>query len=460
MTLDLNPDLFRQYDIRGRVGEDLTDEVVSILARAIGSYLCHQNAKRISLAGDNRHSSDGFRAILKEELSKSGLDVVDFGTIPTPVFYYTLFESGVEGGVMITGSHNLPDFNGFKIASNQTTIFGDEIQKIRHLAEKGRFTVGRGKVETGDAKESYMDRVAGDVRIGDEIKVALDCGNGTAGIIVPDLFGRFGFESECLFCEPDGSFPNHHPDPTVPEYLKALIEKVTTGGYDAGIAFDGDADRIGVIDENGEIIWGDRLLIILARDIIARSPGAKVIFGVKCSQSLVEAVEQAGGVPIMWKTGHSLIKSKMKSEGALLAGEMSGHIFFNDRYYGYDDAIYAALRLLEILSKHDGNLSSLLADIPRYYATPEIRVDCPDREKSRIVDDLKSRLQSSHRVIDIDGVRIIFDDGWGLVRASNMQPVLVLRFEARSEERLQEISREVLGALEEVGGKHVCLPEA
>ncbi len=460
MTSDLNPDIFRQYDIRGRVAEDLTDEAVSILARAIGSYLCHQGSKRISLASDNRHSSDGFRAILKEELGKSGLDVVDFGMVPTPVFYYTLFEFGVDGGVMITGSHNPPDFNGFKIASHQTTIFGDEIQKIRHLAEKGRFTVGKGKFETADAKGPYMDRVAGDIRIGDDIRVALDCGNGTAGVIVPDLFGRFGFESEYLFCEPDGSFPNHHPDPTVPEYLEALIEKVTTGAYDAGIAFDGDADRIGVIDENGEIIWGDKLLIILARDIIARNPGAKVIFEVKCSQALVEAIEQAGGIPIMWKTGHSLIKSKMKSEGALLAGEMSGHIFFNDRYYGYDDAIYAALRLLEILSKHDGGLSSLLADIPEYYATPEIRVDCPDREKFRIVDDLKSRLESSHRVIDIDGVRIVFDDGWGLVRASNTQPVLVLRFEAKSEQRLEEISREVLGALQDVGGKHVCLPEA
>ena len=457
--MDLNPDIFRQYDIRGRVGEDLTDESVSILARSIGSYLCHQSAKRISLAGDNRHSSDGFRAIMKEELSKSGLDVIDFGMIPTPVFYYTLFEYNVDGGIMITGSHNPPDFNGFKIACHKATIFGDEIQKIRHLAEKGRFTVGKGAVETNDAKESYMDRVFSDLSIGDEIDVALDCGNGTAGVIVPHLFARFGFKSDYLFCEPDGDFPNHHPDPTVPEHLEALIERVTTKGYDAGIAFDGDADRIGVIDENGEIIWGDKLLIILARDIIARAPGAKVIFEVKCSQALVEAVERAGGVPIMWKTGHSLIKSKMKSEGAMLAGEMSGHIFFNDRYYGYDDAIYAALRLLEVLSKHKGSLSSLLADIPRYYATPEIRVDCPDREKFRIVEDLKSRLQSGHRIIDIDGVRIVFDDGWGLVRASNTQPVLVLRFEARSEERLREIRREVMDTLQAVGGKHVCLPE-
>jgi phosphomannomutase/phosphoglucomutase len=460
VTVDLNPDIFRQYDIRGRVGQDLTDEAVSILARAIGSYLCQQGAKRISLACDNRHSSDGFRTILSEELGKSGLDVVDFGMVPTPVFYYTLFEFGVEGGVMITGSHNPPDFNGFKIARRRATIFGEEIQKIRHIAEKGRFTVGKGKVRSDDAKASYIERVSGDIRIGDDIKVVLDCGNGTAGVIVPDLFGKFGFETEYLFCEPDGSFPNHHPDPTVPENLRSLVARVTSGGYDAGIAFDGDADRIGVIDENGEIIWGDRLLIILARDIIAGSPGAKVIFEVKCSQALFEAVEQAGGIPIMWKTGHSLIKSKMKAEGALLAGEMSGHIFFRDRYFGYDDAIYAALRLLEILSKHGGSLSSLLADIPEYHATPEIRVDCPDREKFRIVGDLKAHMESVHKVINIDGVRIVFDDGWGLVRASNTQPVLVLRFEAKSERRLAEIKQEVLGALQDVGGKHVCLPEA
>lgn len=459
MTVEINPDIFRQYDIRGRVGVDLTEDAVSILARAIGSYLCHQGASKISLACDNRHSSEGFSAIMKEELSKSGLHVLDFGMIPTPVFYYTLFEYGAEGGVMITGSHNPPDFNGFKIASGKTTIFGDEIQKIRDLADKGRFTVGKGKVEVADARDSYIERLFGDVAIGDGIRVALDCGNGTSGVILPDLLRKYGFHSEYLFCEPDGSFPNHHPDPTVPGNLNALIEKVKGDRLDAGLAFDGDADRIGVIDENGDIVWGDRLLIILARDVISRNPGAKVIFEVKCSQALVEAVRQAGGVPMMWKTGHSLIKDKMKSEGALLAGEMSGHIFFNDRYYGYDDAIYAALRLLEVLSKHEGGFSSLLAGVPEYFTTPEIRVDCPDKEKFRIVDELKSRLEGIHEIIDIDGVRIVYPDGWGLVRASNTQPVLVLRFEATSRERLEEISKEVLGLLQDVGGKHVCLPE-
>jgi phosphomannomutase/phosphoglucomutase len=459
VSADLNPDIFRQYDIRGRVGDDLTDEAVSTLARAIGSYLCHQGAGRVSLASDNRTSSDGFRAIMREELSKSGLDVVDFGMIPTPVFYYTLFEFGVEGGIMITGSHNPPEFNGFKIASGRTTIFGDEIQTIRQLAERGRFTVGKGTIESSDAKPGYMERAIADIEIARDLKVAVDCGNGTTGVIVPDLFSRYDFDCEYLFCEPDGSFPNHHPDPTVPDNLKGLIETVGRCSCDIGVAYDGDGDRIGVVNERGEIVWGDRLLVILARDIIASNPGAKVIFEVKCSQSLVEAVDKAGGVPIMWKTGHSLIKSKMKSEGALLAGEMSGHIFFNDRYYGYDDAIYATLRLLEILSRHGDSLSSLLADVPEYHSTPEIRVECPDKEKFRVVDKLKAYLEPDHQIVDIDGVRVIFEDGWGLVRASNTQPVLVLRFEAETRARLEEIREEVLGALREVGGKNVCLPE-
>jgi phosphomannomutase/phosphoglucomutase len=459
VAVEINPDIFREYDIRGKVGQDLTEETVSILARAMGSYLCHRGASKVSLAYDNRHSSEGFSGILREELSKSGLHVVDFGMVPTPVFYYTLFESDVDGGVMITGSHNPPDFNGFKVADHKATIYGDEIQKIRDLAEKGRFTVGKGEVETADITGSYLDRVCGDVKIADRLRVAIDCGNGTSGVIVPRLFERYGFHSELLFCKPDGDFPNHHPDPTVPKNLDSLIKTVRAERLDAGIAFDGDADRIGVVDERGEIIWGDRLLIILARDIISRNPGATVIFEVKCSQALPEAVRAAGGNPIMWKTGHSLIKAKMASEGALLGGEMSGHIFIKERYYGYDDALYAALRVLEILSRHDGSLSSLLADVPKYFSTPEIRVDCPDTEKFRVVEDLKTHLKADHEIIDIDGVRVVFPDGWGLVRASNTQPVLVLRFEAKSEQRLEEIRKEVLGKLRGVGGKHICLPE-
>jgi phosphomannomutase/phosphoglucomutase len=434
--MDLNQEIFRQYDIRGTVEEDLTDETVSVLGRAMGSYLCEAGATKISVASDNRLSSDGFRAIISEELVKSGLHVVDFGVIPTPVFYYTLFECGVKGGVMITGS-----------------------QKIRQIAEKGRYTVGKGSSQSADAKGQYIDRLFRDVKISRNMRVALDCGNGTAGIIVPDLLSRYNISCEYLYCEPDGTYPNHHPDPTMPQYLEDLIDVVRKGSYEIGIAYDGDADRIGVIDENGGIIWGDRLLIIFARDILARHHLAKVIFEVKCSQALVDAVEKAGGIPIMWKTGHSLIKSKMVSENALLAGEMSGHIFFKDRYYGYDDAIYASLRLLEILSRQDVNLSSLLSDVPRYYATPEIRINCPDKAKFRVIEKLKDHLVPGHKIIDIDGVRVVYEDGWGLARASNTQPVLVLRFEAGTRTRLEEIQQELLKALREVAGGDITLPE-
>lgn len=456
--MDLNPDIFRQYDVRGRVGIDLTDETVSTLGRAMGSYLCQLGATKISVASDNRLSSDKYRAMICDEISKSGIHVLDFGVIPTPVFYYTLFEFGVDGGIMVTGSHNPPDFNGFKIAAGNSTIYGEEIQRIRSIAEKGQYTVGKGSIREADARGPYIERVLGDISIDRNLRVAADCGNGTAGLIVPDLFSAYDMSCKYLYCEPDGRFPNHHPDPTVPAYLEDLIAAVKDETLDVGIAYDGDADRIGVIDETGGIIWGDRLLIILARDIISRNRQARVIFEVKCSQALPEMIEAAGGVPIMWKTGHSLIKSKMIAEGALLAGEMSGHIFFNDRYYGYDDAMYASLRLLEILSRQQGSLSSLLADVPEYFTTPEIRVECPDSMKFKVVEDLKRHLQPQHRIIDIDGIRVVFDDGWGLIRASNTQPVLVLRFEARSKERLMAIKQDLMGALGKVAGRHVGLP--
>lgn len=457
--MDINPDIFRQYDIRGKVDADLTEDSVSVLGRAFGAYLTGAGAKKVSLASDNRLSSDGFRQIIGEELCKSGLNVTDYGVIPTPVFYSTLFMSDAGGGVMITGSHNPPEFNGFKVACGDSTIYGREIQKIREIAENGRFTVGKGGIATGDAKTPYIDHVSKNIRLGRRVKVAVDCGNGTGGVIVPDLFDRLDLDYECLYCEPDGRFPNHHPDPTVPRYLQDLIGAVRDGGHEGGIAYDGDADRIGVIDEKGQVIWGDKLLIIFSRDILTRSPGAKVIFEVKCSQALIEAVEKAGGVPIMWKTGHSLIKSKMKTEGALLAGEMSGHVFFNDRYFGFDDAIYSSLRLLEIISRHRGTLSSLLADVPVYFATPEMRLESSDGEKFGVVEKIVEYFRDRYQVIDIDGARIVFRDGWGLVRASNTQPVLVLRFEASTEARLHAIMAEVTAALSDVMRRPVTLPE-
>jgi len=455
--MGLNPEIFREYDIRGRVDVDLTDETVETVARAAAAYLKEHGAAKVSLASDNRLSSDRFRAIAARAMAASGLDVVDFGVVPSPVFYFTLFEYGTDGGIMITGSHNPPEFNGFKVAMGRSTIYGDEIQRIRQIAEARKFAAGRGVVAEADAKGAYIENLCRRVSIRRDLRFAADCGNGTAGLIVRDLFGRCGVSAKLLYAEPDGNYPNHHPDPTVPRYLDDLVREVRAGSLEAGIAYDGDADRIGVVDETGGIIWGDRLLIIFSRDIIASHPGAKIIFEVKCSQALPEAIERAGGVPIMWKTGHSLIKGKMKEEGALLAGEMSGHIFFNDRYYGYDDAIYASLRLLEILSKTEGSLSAMLADVPRYFTTPEIRVDCPDRLKFKVVDDLKQALGRDHKIIDIDGVRVVFPDGWGLVRASNTQPVLVLRFEARTSERLQAIRQEIEDALMKVAGGQVAL---
>jgi phosphomannomutase/phosphoglucomutase len=455
--VDLNPEIFREYDIRGRVGVDLTDASVSLLARAMAAYLVDGGARRVSLASDNRLSSDGFRAILAQELAASGLNVVDFGVVPTPVFYFTLFEHNTDGGVMITGSHNPPEFNGFKVAAGKSTIYGGEIQRVREIAEKRAFRTGSGTVERADAIRGYIDNLSRRVKIARPVALAADCGNGTAGLVAGALFARTGVSAKLLFAEPDGRYPNHHPDPTVPSNLEALIRAVKTDRLECGIAYDGDADRIGVVDETGEIIWGDRLLIIFARDIIAARPGAKVIFEVKCSQALPEAVTKAGGVPVMWKTGHSLIKGKMKAEDASLAGEMSGHIFFNDRYYGFDDALYASLRLLEIVAARTGSVSSLLADVPKYYTTPEIRVDCPDRLKFKVVEDLKRALGKDHTVIDIDGVRVTYDDGWGLVRASNTQPALVLRFEGRTRERLQEIRREIQDALLAVAGGAISL---
>ena len=457
--MDLNPEIFREYDIRGTVDKDLTDRSVAALARAMGTYLRQRGARAVSLASDNRLSSDGFRRILADGLAHSGLDVTDFGVIPTPVFYFTLFEQKMDGGVMITGSHNPPEFNGFKVASGRSTIYGEEIQRILSIASGGEFASGPGTVRTSDTRKDYVDDLRGRVEIARRLDVAVDCGNGTAAIVAKDLFDALGVNARLLYPEPDGRYPNHHPDPTVPANLGPLISAVREGGLEAGIAYDGDADRIGVIDETGDIIWGDRLLIVFAREILSRRPGAKIIFEVKCSQALPEAVEKAGGVPVMWKTGHSLIKEKMKEEGAALGGEMSGHIFFADRYYGYDDAIYASLRLFEILSRARTSMSGLLRDVPRYFTTPEIRVPCPDSLKFEIVGRLRDALRSGHKIIDIDGVRVAYPDGWGLVRASNTQPVLVLRFEAVTEGRLREIQNEVVTALVAAARGEIDVPE-
>jgi phosphomannomutase/phosphoglucomutase len=349
---------------------------------------------------------------------------------------------------MITASHNPPEYNGFKVCMGPDTIFGEEIQRFRALIEKGEFLKGHGILEHHDIIAPYTDYVVGHVKIERPIKLAVDAGNGTAGVVAGPLLKKLGCESIELFTEMDGRFPNHEPDPTVPDNMSVLIDTVLKNDLEMGIGFDGDGDRIGVVDEKGQIIWGDMLMVIFAREILKDHPGATFIGEVKCSQNMYDDIKAHGGNPIMWKTGHSLIKKKLKEENALLAGEMSGHMFFADRYFGYDDAIYAACRVVEIVSRRPEPLSRYLADLPNTYSTPEIRVECPEDKKFKLVDMVKEALQKDHEIIAVDGVRVLFPDGWGLLRASNTGPVLVLRFEAQSEERLQAIQSLVENTLE------------
>ncbi|HWP43428.1 MAG TPA: phosphomannomutase/phosphoglucomutase [Blastocatellia bacterium] len=452
----MNPHIFREYDIRGVVGSDLTGESVYELARAIGTFYRNNNAKRVSLGRDARESSPKFRDLMARGLNETGCDVIDVGMVPTPLLYFTLFTEGVDGGVMITGSHNPPNENGFKICLGKSTIFGPQILEIKQIAESGRFAEGRGSLEERDIITRYQDYVASNVKLGPRrLKVVVDAGNGMGGFVAAPLYRRMGCEVIELFCEPDSRFPNHHPDPTVVENMRYAIEAVKERRADLAIAFDGDADRIGVVDEQGRIIWGDQLMILFARAILKERPGATFIAEVKCSQTLFDEIRRAGGTAIMWKVGHSLIKAKMKETGAAMAGEMSGHMFFADRYFGYDDAIYAGARLLEILSHTEGALSSLLADLPQTFYTPEIRIACPDDKKFDVVRRLAEEFSKTNEVIAVDGARVVFEHGWGLVRASNTQPVLVLRFEADSEKSLEEIRRMV----EAKAGEFVCADE-
>lgn len=447
----MNPNIFREYDIRGIVGSDLTLEVVELLGRGFGTYLLRNTEGRAVTVGyDIRLSSPDFCRAITKGLTSTGCDVIDIGLVGTPQVYFSLFELNPAGGVMITGSHNPAEFNGFKLCVGKTTLHGQQIQEIRQLIENNDFIEGNGSVSTADVITPYINLLKNKIKIsGKKPKVVIDCGNGSGGLVAPKLIKELGCDLIELYCEPDGNFPNHHPDPTVPKYLVDLIATVKREQADVGIAYDGDADRIGVVDEQGNILWGDELMIIYSRDILNKNPGATIIYEVKCSQNLGQDITKHGGRPIMWRTGHSLIKKKMKEEGAALAGEMSGHMFFADDYFGYDDAIYASCRLLQIISNSDQKLSQMLADVPKTYSTPEIRVECADEEKFSIIEELKTYFKKSYEVIEVDGARIVFSDGWGLVRASNTQPVLVLRFEAGSESGLTEIKKIVLNKLAE-----------
>jgi phosphomannomutase/phosphoglucomutase len=449
----MNEHIFREYDIRGVVGRDLTEETVYDIARGAGTFYQSKGAKRISLGRDARESSPVFSDILIRGLNETGCDVIDVGMVPTPVLYYALFTQNVDGGVMITGSHNPADNNGFKICLGKSSIFGDQINEVKEIIRSRNFAKGSGGSEKRDVLGEYSDYLAGNVKFGArKLKVIVDSGNGMGGFVGVPLYKRLGCEVIDLFTEPDSRFPNHHPDPTVVENMRFAIEAVKEHRADLAIAFDGDADRIGVVDEQGRIIWGDQLMVIFARAILKERPGATFISEVKCSQTLFDDVRAHGGNAIMWKVGHSLIKAKMKETNAALAGEMSGHIFFADRYFGYDDAIYAGARLLEILSKTEGPLSSLLEGLPRMVSTPEIRVECPDDRKFDVVAALTAEYKKKYEVIEIDGARVLFQNGWGLVRASNTQPVLVLRFEADTEKHLKEIRGEVEASLSKLIG--------
>jgi len=442
----LQRNIFREYDIRGVTGKDLNPDVARLVARGYAAFLAARGVSgSIAVGRDNRPSGNALHAELVAGLLESGFDVVDIGVVPTPLAYWAQHKLDVVGGIQITGSHNPPEFNGFKLGLEERSIYGADIQAIYELATAGDFPNGRGSLRHEDVIDPYIEDVA--QRIGPfskPVRFVADCGNGAGAIVAERLFTRLGLSGRILFGESDGTFPNHHPDPTVPENLVDLIEAVRADKAGLGIAFDGDADRIGVVDEEGEIIWGDHILIIYARDVLARTgAGQPIIFDVKCSQALPEEITKAGGRPLMWKTGHSLIEEKMHETHAPIAGEMSGHMFFSEGWYGFDDALYGAARLLRIVADSGIGVREMMADVPRFVSTPELRVDCADDVKFAIVEKAQQHFSATHEVITVDGVRVLFGDGWGLIRASNTQPVLVLRFEARTSEDLAAIRTEM-----------------
>jgi len=447
--MKINPQIYREYDIRGVVDKDLTPEVVRRLSQGFGTHMVRLGQQDLVVGRDGRLSSPSYGEAVIEGLTSTGCNVIDIGVCPTPIYYFSIFHLDKDGGMMVTGSHNPPEFNGFKVSVGKSTIFGEKIQKLGRLVEQGKFASGKGNLAKVEVIQPYQDYIKKNIKLDKKLKVAIDAGNGTAGITAGSLLRDLGCVVEELYCDIDGRFPNHFPDPTIPENLKDLISRVKKMKADIGIGYDGDADRIGVVDDQGHILWGDQLMILFSREILKRKKGATFVAEVKCSQNLFTDIEKHGGRAIMWRTGHSLIKEKMKEERAVLGGEMSGHIFFADRYFGYDDAIYASCRLIELLSTTDKKLSQLLEDVPKTSITPEIRVDCPDEIKFKVVEKVKEELRKDHSIIDVDGVRVQFGDGWGLVRASNTQPVLVLRFEALDEKRLQEIKELIEGKVQE-----------
>ncbi len=443
----LKPTIFREYDIRGIADTELLSPDIEVLGQALGTFLQRNAGKKVTLGRDCRLSGERLRDALLAGLVKSGCDVTEIGVVPTPVTYFSHVHLKADGAVMITGSHNPGEFNGFKTVCGSGTLHGETIQEVRHMIDRGDLLTGAGSHRTADVIPAYVDEIAKQFHWARRIKVVVDAGNGTGGPTMRRILEKLNCDFVELFFDMDGTFPNHHPDPTVPKNLAHLIAAVKEHKADLGIAFDGDSDRIGACDEKGDVVFGDMLMLIYGREILTRKPGATFIGEVKCSQILYDELARLGGKPIMYKTGHSLIKAKMKEEHAELAGEMSGHMFFKDRYFGYDDALYAACRLMEIVANSGKPLSAQLAGLPKTVSTPEIRVDCPDETKFGVVAKVAEYFKGKRDVIDVDGVRVKFPEGWGLLRASNTQPVLVMRFEASTGALLAEYQAEVEGAL-------------
>ena len=457
--------LFREYDLRGIVGQELTESIAEQVGRAYCTYVKDRGVKTVSVGRDGRLSSPMLHQALVRGLLAGGLSVIDIGICPSPLVYFSLFTLPVDGGIMITGSHNAAEYNGFKICVGQEAIHGEAIQELRRVMESGRFVSGTGELSEHPILPDYLAYIKKSFSAvrADRLHVVIDCGNGVAALVAKQALELMGCKVTGLYCDLDGRFPNHHPDPTVLDNLSDLIKAVKDLKANVGIGYDGDADRIGTVDEQGEVLWGDRLMVVYSRDVLAACPGSTIISEVKASQSLYDDIAKRGGRPIMWKTGHSLIKAKMKQESAVLAGEMSGHMFFADRYFGYDDAVYASCRLIEILAKGTQPLSALVSDLPKTVVTPEIRVDMPDTVKFDVVQRIQARFEEYFKskqglgpsklvlrdLVTIDGVRAVFEHGWGLIRASNTQPALVLRFEATSSERMNVIRGIIEGELAE-----------
>ena len=458
----MNSSIFREYDIRGIADEDLTDDVVSDIGLAMGTIFAKKGLKKISIGRDCRKSSERIFNVLSSSIIKAGISIVDLGMITTPVLYFSLYGLKIDGGVMITASHNPSDYNGFKAAIGKDVLSAAQIQEIKNIIRSKSFIqdTNLGTIEELNLIDIYKKDILKSINLNKKIRIGVDCANTPIGLFAKDIMSDAGCEVYELYPEPNGDFPNHHPDPSVEENLKDLASLVKTEELDFGISFDGDADRIGVVDENGSFIYSDMVLLLLARSVLKDNPGAKIIGEVKCSKNLFEDIKKNGGIPIMWRTGHSNIKRKVKDESAPLAGELSGHIFFADKHHGFDDALYAGLRLAEVASYHDGTFSSMLRDIPKMYSTPEMRIDFPEEEKFKFIEQftkfMESSMSSSHRVVTVDGIRIETDDGWALVRASNTQPALTIRFEANSEKNLKELMQYVQKEISKVTDK-ICI---